>query len=1182
MTIDLRARPGLRTGAVNVSVVVTGDGFSLNAATAAPLTVAENFETGDQPASATAIQPGQLQFGHMGHAGDVDYFSVAAPAQPGSHINVVPDLRELRRRPRAVPPGVGQAAQPHAPGRRRRPKIGPSWTRSSAWRRAVSPSSRSPSTTSRSPICPSPVSRPTAATASESVHALSWDARRRQLPHPGVGLQRLDQRRRVQLARHGHAARAARCRPATPARSPTTATPLPTCPRCRRSRASKTLVIADRNRLRRAYGDGARPGRARRHRPSGRGPRSRREAALPRRAAGRANAPSRNSTLARPIRSARTTSSAPSTLVSTACSARTAAVVQNIVVVGSDEIGPPDGAHSRPDRDGQRARVHPGACAVGRRHRRQQRAARRGVVRIDPHRRSVLLVRPVAVPRHLPLYARRRLRPARRVARGHRRRSSTSSSRPTQSGDGPGVLHPAKSLVTGYDFMAPLAEVDQDHAEQPAHAGSGGVADRRDLEARRHPGRVPRRDPDARTSWRPWPTTTRARCARPIRATDSSPPPPSAGPRRPPSPAHRADDGLPLRLLDLEPPLGRTATRPTGPRRCWAVASPRSSATPATASVCDPPWPSRRRSWPTSPATSPDAARPRAGRSQARLPRWRPAQRVRLQGHGRRPCTSACRCSGPPGRATGRRALPAPRPTVIDGATGLTAVDLVGVEPGRQPLAADQQRRGQVLPAAGRRVDRRAEPADPAQGHPRRQPAGPRSSRRHAHRPHVDRREQLQPGVGPHRGGAGRGRNRGPVRRRDLPDRAAVGRQRQGVVHPRPVPVRPERHVVGARAPLHPGQRRAPSSSRPARRTARRCSAASPPSKNGATASFRAVVDDPGGGTIRQVAVLFNDGTSNVWTFRQLAQAADGSWVGGFPVGVRSLPVLRPGRDQPWAMSRSPRTRATTSTSPPARRPAPTSTREINGDGANGWYADGTTVTLTGDPRARRSRSATTTDRRACGPPASRSRSTAPACTRCTTSPSPGGETGDVTVPIDAAMPDHHRRADLGAQRRRLVPRAGHRALRLLRRRLRRCELRARPHGADRRHQPIGHRSGRRRCRQHRHRDRGRHQHRHRAADDQRCATTAPPNATRVVPRARSPSASPAPTSAPASPRARPTRPSRPQGANQSVTGTAIDIAGNARPSRSPASTSTAPHRRSPARRIGPPTPTGGTRDRSP
>ncbi len=173
--------------------------------------------------------------------------------------------------------------------------------------------------------------------------------------------------------------------------------------------------------------------------------------------------------------------------------------------------------------------------------------------------------------------------------------------------------------------------------------------------------------------------------------------------------------------------------------------------------------------------------------------------------------------------------------------------------------------------------------------------------------------------------------------------------------------------------------------------------------RNGATASFRIVATDPNGGTVRDVNVLFSDGSSPDWTFRHLALAPDGSWVGGFPVTGTGIRFIAQAVDAAGMVG------LTTNkgtffdyANQPAELPPVDAT--VTGNGDNGWYQDGATVTLSGPE----------------GTTFSVSDNGGPASTWGNNQPipvhgsgvhtlhflaSPGGTSGDVTVPIDTAVP---------------------------------------------------------------------------------------------------------------------------------------------------------------------------------
>jgi hypothetical protein len=173
--------------------------------------------------------------------------------------------------------------------------------------------------------------------------------------------------------------------------------------------------------------------------------------------------------------------------------------------------------------------------------------------------------------------------------------------------------------------------------------------------------------------------------------------------------------------------------------------------------------------------------------------------------------------------------------------------------------------------------------------------------------------------------------------------------------------------------------------------------------KNGSTASFKVVVADRNGGSVRDVTVLFNDGSSPDWTFRHLALASDGTWVGGFPVTGTGVQFIAQAVDAAGNVG------LTTNKGDffdYANRASgtPDVTADINGAGANGWYQDGTNVTLTGP-------TGETFDVSDNGGPVSTWSSGQPIPVRGSGvhtlhfRSAPGGATGDITVPVDTAAP---------------------------------------------------------------------------------------------------------------------------------------------------------------------------------
>ncbi len=87
LDLQFQARPGLELATKTASVTVVSDNVNQGAGNEAPVTVNANFETGDNLGSATAVAADTLNYGYMDHVGDVDYFTIQVP-QPGSRISV--------------------------------------------------------------------------------------------------------------------------------------------------------------------------------------------------------------------------------------------------------------------------------------------------------------------------------------------------------------------------------------------------------------------------------------------------------------------------------------------------------------------------------------------------------------------------------------------------------------------------------------------------------------------------------------------------------------------------------------------------------------------------------------------------------------------------------------------------------------------------------------------------------------------------------------------------------------------------------------------------------------------------------------------------------------------------------------------------------------------------------------
>jgi hypothetical protein len=253
ITVDMATRPGLMTGLLNASAVVTGDAFSLNAATDTPISVTENFEGGDTESSAAAVQAGRMQFSHLGHAGDVDYYSIPAPPA-GSYINAFLTCGTCDADLTVYHPASARQHNPLRPAvdaPELRPEIDHAPGLASSGEPLV------PLALQDMPIIDRPVAGISAnrGTASEAVQARAWDA-------PGSNYL-------IQVSSYNGSTSP------EPYTLRITVTPALTAPPVGNARVfphdadatldsppvpssfvgTQTLVLANRNRLRRAYGD---------------------------------------------------------------------------------------------------------------------------------------------------------------------------------------------------------------------------------------------------------------------------------------------------------------------------------------------------------------------------------------------------------------------------------------------------------------------------------------------------------------------------------------------------------------------------------------------------------------------------------------------------------------------------------------------------------------------------------------------------------------------------------------------------------------------------------------------------------------------------------------------------------------------------------------------------------------
>ena len=281
------------------------------------------------------------------------------------------------------------------------------------------------------------------------------------------------------------------------------------------------------------------------------------------------------------------------------------------------------------------------------------------------------------------------------------------------------------------------------------------------------------------------------------------------------------------------------------------------------------------------------------------------------------------------------------------------------------------------------------------------------------------------------------------------------------------------------------------------------------------------------------MTVLFTDGTSPDWTFRHLARAADGSWVGGFPVTGTAVQFIAQAVDAAGNVGLTTNKGDVLRLRQPPRGAAPRRGRHLGRrrqrlvPGRHDRHADrpgrarpSRSPTTAGrahhvgqqsaDPRSRVGRAHVALHRltrrhhRATSPCRStppcrpspahlRPRRTPPVgiaarspCTSTAPTPSPGSPRANPTAPFRPTAPANRSRAE-PPTRRRTVP----------------------------------------------HDHRWRHQHRHHSAHYRWCVHNTAPTPTAGT-TARSPCTSPAPTTVRASRRARPIRPITTEGTNQS------------------------------------------------
>jgi hypothetical protein len=120
--------------------------------------------------------------------------------------------------------------------------------------------------------------------------------------------------------------------------------------------------------------------------------------------------------------------------------------------------------------------------------------------------------------------------------------------------------------------------------------------------------------------------------------------------------------------------------------------------------------------------------------------------------------------------------------------------------------------------------------------------------------------------------------------------------------------------------------------------------------KGGGTASFDVSVADPNAAnTVMRVLVLWHaTGASGPWTATELSQAPTGNWLGNAPTSATEIEYFVQAVSSSGAVGRT--TNKGDLYQSVVALPPSTATFTINGTAVNGWYGDGTTVTLHGAP----------------------------------------------------------------------------------------------------------------------------------------------------------------------------------------------------------------------------------------
>ncbi|MEY2468983.1 MAG: large repetitive protein, partial [Actinomycetota bacterium] len=1002
LVITFAARPGLVIGSVNATVAAAGTGFILNAATPSPLIVVENFETGDN-GSSSAIQPGRLYFGHISHSGDIDNYTFTVPSVPGSTVRVAltqgdSDSDVVLYHPASSLPN--NALRPPAA----LPAIQTSLDRPMTLGNQGEP--LDPRALDDIPIANLPVAGVSANRGlnSDSVEALSWEA--------PAGAQYTVQisgyNGAIGVAAYGFRVTVTPPPITLPAGSarvfPHDADATIDTPAVPSSWAGTTaLLIADRARLRRAFGN-ARADIAlnalSRLEGAGIGARTLFVDAFPEVNAAFAALDARPSSAELSNNVVRAINNRVDQTLGAARDG-----LQYMVLVGTDEILPmsrvPDLTATANERSFAQELLDLASATGG--NNALLGAAASGLILSDDAYGSFRPMPFLGTFLYTPDVSLGRLVESPEDINAVVNQFMT----PVQSGDGPGVLRPAKSLVTGYDFMTSLAN-------EVKTALNNDVT----------PGQVTSLINE---------TWTRTDLENAFTRAPAIPDIISANAHYAPDALLPANGGAGLFTTDAfggstPPDIARRILFQMGCHSGFSISNFLSS----TGTAAD--WPEAMLGRGTAAfvgntgfgiglrSTVAFSARITAdfAHNLSRMPlgtALAQAKRDYLGGgspnvYDYKVMAEATYFGLPmfhlPGATSGPTPAP-PRATTTDAATGLTAVDIVTSQP--------------VSSSAWEAVNN-------GEGN----------------------YWQLAPArllaVAPNR----------PIEPKVVFDVTQPGLEARGAVLTRlqsvaqngydPALARP---VVGEAAnetELQTGEVLFPTSQQAVTHTPGRDQVAlvlghfqstntsgnvtgvqtrftkmdarvlfSPPSnpdhkppvfqstnvvKNGSTASFRVVATDPDGGTVRDVNVLFTDGSSPDWTFRHLARSGDGSFVGGFPVSGNSIQFIAQAIDAAGMVALT--TNKGDFFNFTDLTNVPNVEVEVAGTGANGWYQDGSTVTLSGPE----------------GSTFNVSDNGGPVSTWSTDQPIPvsgsgvhtlhwqlvgTGAVGDVTVPVDTALP---------------------------------------------------------------------------------------------------------------------------------------------------------------------------------